>query len=301
MKKSIKALILLLLVLLMLFGLGIMAYPIFSSKYAEKVRSQVQTQYEEALNHSDIDIDAIKAEAIQYNKKLFTGEISVVSSESIRESGYWEQLVLSGTKVMCYIRIPKIDINLPVYHGIGEDALRAGCGHMPQTSLPIGGENTHSVISAHTGMASSAMFSDLPLLNVGDRFYIDVLGETLTYEVYKQPETVLPQESEHILLQKGEDLCTLVTCVPYGINTHRLLVYGKRVPTTADSTISVEAPQPSDSEKFSIYESEYRKSVTIGIILIAVLFIIAITIVTILVIKSKQGGKPKEVDQHEKD
>lgn len=278
MSRKQKIILIPILLLVMLLGIGVMAYPLLSARYADSVRSEVYSEYESAVAEQDTSaLDAVRDAAIAYNHKLYKQEIDLSTSEKVQSSGYWDQLRVEGNDVMCYIRIPAIDLLLPVYHGIGEDALGLGCGHMPQTSLPVGGINTHSVISAHTGMASSAMFSDLPLLEIGDLFFIDILGETLTYEVYAIPEPVLPHEISHIQIKSGEDLCTLVTCVPFGVNTHRLLVHGRRIQNPEESPAPTETTTDtaSDREDFSIYESEYRSSVLTGICIIGATLIAA--------------------------
>ena len=253
--------------LMLVIGIGFMIYPILSSQYMETVRSQIQMQYQEQISESNTDqLDSIREAAQAYNIKLASGELSLLEPT---ENGYFDQLIIPDvTDVMAYIHIPKIHVDLPVYHGVGNDALSSGCGHMPQSSLPVGGESTHAVISAHTGMASSAMFSDLPLLVPGDIFQIEVLGETLTYEIQSQDDiqTVLPVEVRAIQIKNGEDLCTLVTCVPFGVNTHRLLVTGHRIPTPdvqhgeAPASVSV-----ADETPKSVWQDEYWKSVKIGL------------------------------------
>jgi len=149
-------------------------------------------------------------------------------------------------RCLCW-SIPKINVSLPVYHGIGTDALNIGAGHMPQSSLPVGGANTHAVISAHTGMASSPMFTDLELLVPGDTFQITVLGETLTYMIQSEADirTVLPQQIDYVQIKENEDLVTLVTCTPYGVNSHRLLVRGIRIKPeeSLDITVTEDAVQ----------------------------------------------------------
>ena len=167
---------------------------------------------------------------------------------------------------MGYIRIPKIHVELPIFHGVATDTLDAGCGHMPQSSLPIGGESTHAVLSAHTGMASAPMFSDLPQLTVGDRFTIKILGQDLTYEIQSEADirTVLPVEVQAVQIKSGQDLCTLVTCVPFGVNTHRLLVTGHRI-TAAEKPVSSESMEmPEEENSPSLWKAEYMKSLWIG-------------------------------------
>lgn len=231
-----KILLSIVLISLFLLGTGLTAYPFVSAWYSERVRSEIRAEYEGALDdpQSKDQLKVMKESAIAYNHKLYSGVISPLEPE---ENGYYDQLKFEDSSIMCYIRIPKIDVELPVYHGISEAELRAGAGHMPQTSLPVGGENTHAVIAAHSGMASSPMFTDIGLLEEGDLVYIDSLDETLTYQVYGPPEEVLPGSTDSIRIQEGEDLLTLVTCWPVNVNTHRLLVHCRRAePSDGTST-----------------------------------------------------------------
>ena len=166
---------------------------------------------------------------------------------------------------MGYLHIPKLNVTAPIYHGTGEASMSRGVGHMPQSSLPVGGLNTHTVLSAHSGMAGFPGFSDLELLNLGDVFYIDVLGKTLTYEVY-DIQTVLPDNIDPIQIQDNEDLCTLITCVPFGINTHRLLVTGMRIQGTTVNGISAVSTDTSTEHhaSSSIWLKNYFKAIAIG-------------------------------------
>lgn len=280
--------------LMLLLGIGIMVYPIISSQYMETVRSQIQTQYKEQISVSNSDqLDSIREAARAYNIKLASGELSLLEPT---ENGYFDQLIIpGGTDVMAYVHIPKIHVDLPVYHGVGDDALSSGCGHMPQSSLPVGGESTHAVISAHTGMANSAMFSDLPLLEPGDIFQVEVLGDTLTYEIQSQDDirTVLPVEVRAVQIKNGEDLCTLVTCVPFGVNTHRLLVTGHRIPTAekVESNENQESVQP--KAKTSVWQDEYWKSIRIGLFLILPILLIASACGSFLLYRKKKGRYQK--------
>ena len=234
-----------------ILGLLAVIYPLLSAAYAGRVQSQILTQYRQDVQQSGEALDAIREAAQQYNAQLWRGELDILTPEA---NGYDAQLCVPGSEVMAYIRIPKIDVSLPIYHGTGSDALYSGVGHIPQTSLPIGGENTHTALSAHTGMAGSPMFTDLELLALGDRFYIDVLGETLAYEV-DQIDTVLPQDVSKLQIVRGEDLCTLVTCTPYGINTHRLLVRGHRIALPPEAETS--APETAAEGSGSVWRSQY--------------------------------------------
>ena len=267
-RKALKhSLILACLVLLILAGIAAMIYPILSSLYMEKVQSQIQSQYQAEVTHSDAAVlDHLLEEAQAYNQKLAKGELSLLTPE---ENGYFDQLLVpGGSRIMGYIHIPRIQVDLPIFHGVSMDSLDAGCGHMPQSSLPVGGESTHAVISAHTGLASAPMFSNLPQLTVGDRFTLDILGQTLTYEIQSEADirTVLPVEVQAIQIKNGQDLCTLVTCVPFGVNSHRLLVTGHRIPTEEEEYEPT--PRITGDIAPSLWQAEYLKSLCTGLALL---------------------------------
>lgn len=267
-RKRRTALIILLIVIL-LIGISIMAYPIVSTMYMERVQSKVHTQYTDQIAVQDTSLlDQIRESAHIYNQRLFTGEISIMTPE---ENGYYQEMTIPGVSAMGYIKIPRLHIELPIYHGVGNDSLSSGCGHMPQSSLPVGGENTHAVISAHTGMASSKMFTDLPLLEPGDWFQLEVMDETLTYEIQSDADlqTVLPNEVQAIRIRPGEDLCTLVTCVPFGVNSHRLLVTGHRIPTPAEVPVPDISMESVETAPPSIWIQEYWHTVRQCLIMIA--------------------------------
>lgn len=191
-------------------------------------QSRVIETYVEATEDLDAVVyDELIANAQSYNQWLYESGHKLGLSED-EKTAYETQLTISGTDVMAYIEIPEIDIYLPIYHGTDEAVLQVAAGHLEGSSLPVGGESTHCVISGHSGLTSAKLFTDLNELEVGDTFMIHTLDETLTYEV-DQILTVLPTETEALQIEEGKDLCTLLTCTPYGINTHRLLVRGHRV------------------------------------------------------------------------
>lgn len=251
-----------LLILLLFGGVGIMFYPMIAAKYAEAHHSEIQTLYDEIIKEVDTsEIDALWKSAQEYNEKLAAGEFSPLE---YKENGYYDQLTLPNSKIMCFIRIPKINVYLPVYHGVEDSALDQGAGHMEQTSLPIGGNNTHAVISAHTGMAQSPMFTDLELLEKGDIFQIIVLGRTLTYEV-DNIQVVLPQVVDLTRIQTGRDMASLITCTPYGINSHRLIVQGHRIETPTEEEVQeIIAQASTEQDTGSVWTQQYWHSVKIG-------------------------------------
>lgn len=234
MSKRSRAVLLFLLVALLLLGVAAAAYPAVSAWHNTRVRSTVEAEYQARLEA--VPSGAVKearAAAAAYNRALFSGALDLQRPE---ENGYFKELDLTGSGTMGYLRIPKIHVLLPILHGVGEHALERGAGHMSQSSLPVGGENTHCVLAGHTGTASSPMFTDLALLEEGDLFYLEVLGEQLTYRV-SEISVVAPEDITKIQIRKGEDLVTLVTCTPYGVNSHRLLVTGRRVETPSQEAL----------------------------------------------------------------
>lgn len=215
--------------LLLLVALGITFYPLISTYVNEKYQSLIHTQYEECVEELD---DARLAElwqaAVDYNNSLSEVQYSREGLQSASVC-YEDVLNPNGSGIMGYVEIPKISVNLPIYHNADMKTLEDGVGHLLGSSLPIGGEGTHSVLSAHSGVAGKKLFSDLDQLAEGDVFYLHVLNETLAYQV-DQIHTVLPQDSSLLTRTASEDRCTLVTCTPFGVNTHRLLVQGVRIP-----------------------------------------------------------------------
>ena len=203
---------------LFLIGIGAAAYPAFGNWYAEQKQSVVLTEYEKALAKiEDADLtDAFKQAEI-YNDALFTGE-----TDEEERPDYGELLCTTENGIMGYVEIPSIQIRLPIYHGCTENELSKGAGHLPSSSLPVGGKSTHAVLAAHSGRADSKMFTDLDQVKEGDLIYLYVLNKTLTYEVDKITVTT-PGDTDAIQIIDGKDLLTLLTCTPYGTNTHRLL------------------------------------------------------------------------------
>ncbi|MCD8015560.1 MAG: class C sortase [Lachnospiraceae bacterium] len=202
-----------------------LAYPTFSDWWNSKTQTHAIATYTETVDDmSEEEYTAMLEAAQAYNEMLYElgSSAALTQAEQIDED-YWDILDVSGTGIMGYITIDRINVNLPIYHGTDEGVLQIAAGHLEGSSLPIGGENTHSVISAHRGLPSSLLFTNLDKLEVGDTFTITVLDEVLTYEV-DQITIVLPDEIEGLYIEEGKDYCTLMTCTPYGVNSHRLLV-----------------------------------------------------------------------------
>lgn len=227
MRKNLSTIIL---ILIFLVGLSVMLYPSVSDAVNRKHQSRAVAGYAEEVEQlSDADYQTYFDAADAYNRQLNTTPNAFYKPDLV--SGYAQTLDISGTGIMGYITIPKISVELPIYHGTDEGVLQVAAGHLEGSSLPVGGAGTHAVISAHRGLPSAKLFTNLDELEVGDRFTITVLNRVLTYEV-DQTSIVLPTEIDQLLPTEGMDYVTLMTCTPYGINTHRLLVRGKRVETT---------------------------------------------------------------------
>ncbi|MGN0202998.1 MAG: class C sortase [Coprococcus sp.] len=225
MKKHLTTI---LLILIFLTGLSLLLYPSLSDYWNSLHQSRAIATYAEAVAEMENDrYAAIWDAADAYNDELAeSGTTWKLTEEQVAE--YESQLNVSQNGIMAYIEIPKINCYLPIYHGTDEGVLQIAIGHIEGTSLPVGGESTHCVLSGHRGLPRAKLFSDLDQLIEGDLFMIRTLDELLTYEV-DQILIVLPNEVDALTIQEGQDLCTLVTCTPYGINTHRLLVRGHRV------------------------------------------------------------------------
>ena len=266
-------------VLLFLLALGLTVYPIFSSRYNEAHQSQIHTEYQDAVNAlPDTAIPEARAAAQSYNEELWSsivqyGSYSKDSVTSAMEE-YAGLLDLTGTGTMGYVHIPKLAVSLPIYHGTEEETLDRGVGHLIGSSLPIGGSSTQAILTGHSGLASQKMFSDLDKLEVGDTFYLEVLNEFLAYEV-DQINTVLPHDTAYLGLEEGKDLCTLVTCTPFGVNTHRLLIRGHRIAYTPEDEESPTIEPAETSEPVdSTWEQEYEKGVYFAIGVVVVICLI---------------------------
>lgn len=266
-------------VVVFLLALVLMLYPIISTRINAKYASEIQTTYEAVIEDTDnSELLAAKEAATRYNESITPGatDTESYSQEALlaASQNYQELLNVAGDGIIGYVQIPKISVQLPIYHGTNNDSLDRGIGHLLGSSLPVGGDSTHSILTAHSGMASQKMFSDLPQLGVGDVFYLKVLGETLAYQV-DQIHTVLPHDTTYLGIEQGEDLCTLVTCTPFGVNTHRLLVRGERIPYE-EAEVIVETTQEAVVE--STWEQHYMKGILIGICVVIVLVVVALIV-----------------------
>ena len=229
-----------LLVLILLTGVSLLLYPTVSDYWNSFHQSQAIASYVEAVAEIDnTDYEKMWQEAVAYNEKLKDNSGRWTPTDEELEE-YERLLNVSDTGIMGYIEIPKINVSLPIYHGTDEAILQIAIGHIPGSSLPVGGKGTHCVVSGHRGLPSAKLFTDLDQLEEGDLFMMRILDETLTYEV-DQVRIVEPEELSDLEIDEDKDLCTLVTCTPYGINSHRLLVRGHRVENLKEDTIRVTA------------------------------------------------------------
>ena len=251
-------------VVLFLTALGLTLYPLLSNYVNQKYASKIQTAYQELIQQTDDSVlQEAKQRAIAYNLAIIPGTADAYSEEALLTAAedYERQLDIAGSGIMGYVEIPKIQVNLPIYHGTEAEVLDRGVGHLLGSSLPVGGKSTHTILSGHSGMASQKMFTDLEQLTRGDVFYLNVLNETLAYQI-TEINTVLPYETDLLGIVSGEDLCTLVTCTPYGVNTHRLLVRGSRIPYEEAAVLDEEAA--STESAASTWEAKYLQGVLLG-------------------------------------
>lgn len=243
----------------------LLAYPLVSTIINSKYHSDIETAYTAAIEDSNADeLEQQRQAAQQYNAMLSGAATITKGGASAPPLPYAEQLTEGG--VICYIDIPKINVYLPVQHGTDAETLEKSVGHVVGTSLPVGGSSTHAVLSAHSGMASSKLFSDIDQLTEGDTFYIHVLGDTLAYKV-DAVHTVLPTDTSRLQIEDGKDLVTLVTCTPFGVNTHRLLVRGHRVPYVPEQ----EAPAAAEKPVASSWTQHYLTGLGVGLGAVAVI------------------------------
>lgn len=280
-------------ILCFLAAVCIMLYPAVSNYINEKYRSEIQTAYEEVIGQADDSrLEQIKENAAAYNQSLtshtaagnaFTQEAVLSAAEN-----YDTQLDPSGNGIMGYIEIPKINTYLPIYHGTDSETLERGTGHLIGSSLPIGGEDNHCVITGHSGLASQRMFTDLEQLQEGDVFYLHILEEVLAYQVFFT-EPVLPHDTSKLGIVQGNDLCTLITCYPTGINTHRLLVQGKRIPYEAAQELQEEIAITEEPQT-SNWMAQYIQGILWGILAV---LIIALAVVSVILYRRKHPHRKR--------
>ena len=251
-----------------IIALGITLYPMISTWYNERHQAEVHIHYQEKVEQVDnTKLIEAKELAVAYNQTILPGaqDEDSFSKEALLSASenYGSLLNLAGDGIMGYVEVPTIGVTLPIFHGTNNSTLERGVGHLLGSSLPVGGESTHSVLTAHSGMASQKMFSDLDRLKIGDIFFLDVLGEKLAYQV-DQIKTVLPYDTTFLQTEIGNDLCTLVTCTPFGVNTHRLLVRGTRI-EYEEAEVIVEEKLETEEPVKSTWEQQYLQGILIGI------------------------------------
>ena len=275
-----KILLILTAVIGFILALGIALYPMVSSIYNEQHQSKIHTQFLQQVEDTD---DSKLQEALQHARAYNAALNGILSDENFSETAlmgasedYDAQLNVTGRGIMGYVSVPKINVTLPIYHGTDSGTLERGIGHLLGTSLPVGGDSTHSVLTAHSGMASQRMFSDLPQLKEGDVFYLEVLNDILAYQV-DQIKTVLPHDTTYLGIEAEQDLCTLVTCTPFGVNSHRLLVRGHRIPYEEAETI-IQQQEQAQVKTGSTWQNEYVKGIVIGLGIVLFFLIIFLII-----------------------
>ena len=279
-------------ILLFLVGGAVFLYPTVSDYFYQKNSTRAITESKEKTSSISPERIAEEKEAVRrYNKSLFENAVVLTDpfdpdAYPITDGEYTELLAFDD--VMANIEIPAINVNLPIYHGTKEETLLKGVGHLENTSLPIGGKSTHAVLSAHCGLPSARLFTDLNQLREGNIFRIHVLDETLTYQVYKI-ETVDPDNRTSLFIKEGEDLVTLVTCTPYGKNTHRLLVHGRRIIEKNGTAID----EPEIKKKMTW--EDYTKLIALGITIIFV-FMLSGSMVKDLIRRRKNEKEKEKAD-----
>lgn len=237
MKKQKSNLTTYLLILVLLAGLSLLLYPSFSDYWNSFHQSRAIATYTEQVANMEQDrYEDYRSQAQRFNEQVYlrqrSGNPFLLEDQELAD--YEELLDVTGVGIMGYIQIPSLDVSLPIYHGTSDTVLQIAVGHLDWTSLPVGGESTHCVLSGHRGLPSAKLFTNLDKLSVGDTFLMQVLDEVLTYEV-DQILIVEPHETQALMIEEGKDYCTLVTCTPYGINSHRLLVRGHRIETVEEA------------------------------------------------------------------
>ena len=285
--------------IIFLLALLLTLYPVISNLYNQEHQSLIKTEYEEVVAQTDTaEFDRIRKLAVAYNKAITPGTAGeTYSQEAILAASedYDSQLNLSGSGIMGYVKIPKIQVELPIYHGTGSDSLEQGTGHLLGSSLPVGGESVHTIITGHSGMASQKMFTDLEQLEIGDVFYLHVLDAVLAYQVYFK-EPVVPHDSSRLGIIQGKDLCTLITCYPTGVNTHRLLVQGERIPY--EQAQEVQAVTVSgEAEVESHWEDQYWLGIQMGL---TAMICMVIVLNVILMVRKKQLIPKRKVGRYER-
>ncbi|MDR0783045.1 MAG: class C sortase [Propionibacteriaceae bacterium] len=257
-------------IVISLIGSGVLSYPFIANYLAELHGSQAIDSYDAGVNDlSSTDLARVWEEAEAYNRSLAgtpVGDPFIDGTGMAMPDTYWQTMSIAG--VMGSIDIPNINVHLPIYHGTGEEALTKGVGHLEGSSLPIGGPSRHSILTGHTGLSSAKLFTDLIELQYGDIFYINVLGETLAYKV-DQIKVITPEEVTDLVRIDGKDYVTLLTCTPYGVNSHRLAVRGERIPYDPDEHSEATHTRSSTDQKVL-----FAALITTGVMLLLIIIVV---------------------------
>lgn len=279
--------------IIILFGVVILVYPSLSTYLTEKNASRATAAYDGYVKQAAAEErQALLQAALNYNQRLLAengskAPMTDAAGTPVHLENYWQVLDIDGNGMMGYLVIPKLGETIAIKHGSSEAVLQEAVGHVVNTSLPVGGASTHAALSGHRGLPTASLFTDLDQLQLGDEFYIRVLDQTLAYQV-DQILTVLPQETEHLAIVDGEDYVTLITCTPYGINSHRLLVRGSRVPYTHTEDVSeiVESAQE-DLSLFQRIPMQYRH-LLLGLAAIILFLLVRMLVFLVVRIVSKR-------------
>lgn len=279
--------------LIFLAGIVLVVYPMVSNTLYERDQSTVLAEYDETVAQAEqSELEEALELARDYNRQLLEGSVFLTDpfdpnlqlDPTVKP--YADLLNLEGDGMMGYVEVPKIDVYLPIYHGTTSEVLEKGVGHLQNTSLPVGGESTHAVLTGHTGLSGKRLFTDLTEVEVGDVFYLHILGQTLAYQV-DRIDIVDPDDTALLQVETGEDLVTLVTCYPYGINTQRLLVRGTRI--SYEEAVEQQAAQGTMSPGDSVWVRQYRKA-----ILVCVAVYVPLTAVVVLLLLRRRKKSERQ-------
>ena len=286
MKLGTKILLIFLCLIVFLGGIVAVLYPMISNVHSEKHQSEVFAEYSEKIEEiEDESITAAREAAKEYNRMLASGELGNLFDSMPQ---YISLLNIDEKGTMCYVEVPRLDLTVAVYHGDTDEGLKTAAVHLFGTSLPVGGSSTHAVLSGHTGMASRRIFTDLPQMEEGDIFFLYVLGERLAYQV-DQIKTVSPNDTSDISIVPGQDYVTLLTCTPYGINSHRLLVRGTRIDYQEAEEIVEQMPQEPVK---SVWKEQYLKGILTGLfILMGIILVLCIISLIRRGVRKRRGRK----------
>ena len=278
---------------MIILGIGLLFYPWISNYLFERnSNSSISTYDKKVKDLSKDEYDSLLADAKEYNKDLVKSKVVLTDpfdDKQIPSFSYSHLLNISGNGIMGYIEIPSISVKLPIYHGTSQDVLEKGIGHLGNSSLPIGGKSTHSILTGHTGLSNARLFTDLTELKINDLFFITVLDKKIAYKV-DNISVVLPEDTAKLKIQKGKDYVTLVTCTPYGINSHRLLVRGIRTNYSEQDYKNIKKHKTNTH-----WFETYKKAIGISLLIIFVIIFITVTRRIIKSMKKKRKSNAKKM------